>query len=215
MCAMAGFASPKGEQTYRRILDATLQVIADEGVRAVTHRRVATEAAASPGLISYYFSTTEDLIAGALADVAASEAATFDRLRRRVEELGGDVPGLVELLVGEVSGRATERKTSTVAALALTLELAGQHLDRDVFGPWETAEFALCDAVIGALGLEPDADLSVFLATALDGLFLTAVISPNAHLVVPATRTGFTQVFEGLQLRSRVPRPVRRRANRS
>jgi DNA-binding transcriptional regulator YbjK len=209
MCAMAGFASPKGEQTYRRILDATLQVIADEGVRAVTHRRVATEASASPGLISYYFSTTEDLISGALGDLAMREGAAFDRLRLQVESLRGDVPGLVEVFVAEVLLRATQEKTSTTAAMALTLELAGQHLDREVFEPWEAAEFALCDAVIAALGAEPDFDLSLFLSTALDGLFLNAVISPSAHLLEPATRTGLTQLFEGLRARGRAQRRAR------
>lgn len=206
MTVVAGFSSPKGEQTYRRIVDATLQVIADEGVRAVTHRRVARQAQASPGLISYYFSTTEELIQGTLTDIAARECVTYDRLRARVEEIGNDLPALVELFVAEVMTRAGSEKVSTTATLALTLELAGQRLDRETFEAWETSQFGLYDATVQVLGGQApggqsDLDLSMFLSSAIDGLFLTAVIMPNPELLESVARTGLTALFGGLQVR--------------
>ncbi|MFI7114829.1 TetR/AcrR family transcriptional regulator [Nonomuraea sp. NPDC050227] len=208
MSAMPTHSHPKGEQTRRRILDATLQVIADAGVRAVTHRSVARQAAAAPGLITYYFSSTDALIAGALADVATQEAAAFARLRAQVEETGDDPAALVELFVAEVMSRAGERKVTTTATLALTLELAGQHFDRSAFEAWEASGFALCDATVRALGGEPDPDLTQFLSSTLDGLFLSAVISPNAHYLESATRAGLTHLFDGLRMRPSDRRPA-------
>lgn len=51
-----------GEKKRRQILEAALQVIAMEGVDAVTHRRVAKETEVSHGVVSYHFSTRDSLI---------------------------------------------------------------------------------------------------------------------------------------------------------
>jgi AcrR family transcriptional regulator len=44
------------------ILDATLDIIADHGIDAVTHRRVADQAGVSPGSTTHHFSSREELI---------------------------------------------------------------------------------------------------------------------------------------------------------
>lgn len=51
-----------GEKKRRQILEAALQVIAMEGIDAVTHRRVAKETKVSHGVVSYHFSTRDSLI---------------------------------------------------------------------------------------------------------------------------------------------------------
>ncbi|MDJ0712097.1 MAG: TetR family transcriptional regulator [Woeseiaceae bacterium] len=53
---------PRGEQTRRKILDATLNVIAREGVRGTTHRAIAREAAVQLSLTTYYFRDLNELI---------------------------------------------------------------------------------------------------------------------------------------------------------
>lgn len=55
-------SSRRGEATRQKIIDAALAVIAREGVRAITHRVVAKEAAVSLGSTTYYFSDIDDLI---------------------------------------------------------------------------------------------------------------------------------------------------------
>ena len=55
----------RGESTRRKLLDATLRVIARDGVRSVTHRGVAREAGLSVSLTTYYFVDLYDLIASA------------------------------------------------------------------------------------------------------------------------------------------------------
>lgn len=51
-----------GEKKRQLILEATLNVIAREGVDAVTHRRVAKEADVSHGVVSYHFRTRDSLV---------------------------------------------------------------------------------------------------------------------------------------------------------
>lgn len=52
----------KGEQTRRAILEGALRVIAREGLRGVTHRAVAAEAAVQLSLTTYYFNDINALI---------------------------------------------------------------------------------------------------------------------------------------------------------
>lgn len=53
---------PRGEQTRRKILNATLNVIAKEGVRGTTHRAIAREAGVQLSLTTYYFRDLNELI---------------------------------------------------------------------------------------------------------------------------------------------------------
>lgn len=53
---------PRGEQTRHKILEATLNVIAQYGVRGTTHRAVAKEAGVQLSLTTYYFRDLNELI---------------------------------------------------------------------------------------------------------------------------------------------------------
>ncbi len=53
---------PRGEQTRRRILDATLSVIARAGVSGTTHRAIAREAGVQLSLTTYYFRDLNELL---------------------------------------------------------------------------------------------------------------------------------------------------------
>jgi AcrR family transcriptional regulator len=79
------------------ILGATLEIIAERGIDAVTHRRVAERAGVSPGSTTHHFSSREDLLRGAFhsylehaddflmgidAEVRASVADPSERVRR-------------------------------------------------------------------------------------------------------------------------------------
>lgn len=57
----------RGEQTRLKILEATLRVIADNGLAAVTHRAVAKEAEVSLSLTTYYFKDLQELLLEAFA----------------------------------------------------------------------------------------------------------------------------------------------------
>lgn len=58
----------RGQRTRQAILDATLEVIAEGGVRAVTHRAVAAKAGVNLSLTTYYFSDIFDMVSSAFDD---------------------------------------------------------------------------------------------------------------------------------------------------
>jgi len=53
---------PRGEQTRKKILEATLRVIASQGVSGTTHRAVAKEAGVQLSLTTYYFKDLNELL---------------------------------------------------------------------------------------------------------------------------------------------------------
>ncbi|OHV06652.1 TetR/AcrR family transcriptional regulator [Mycobacterium talmoniae] len=82
---MAG--SPKGNDKHegarRRLMEATAQIMRDEGYAAATSRRVAALAGVKPALVYYYFATMDDLFvevlrAGADASLAQMRQAITD-----------------------------------------------------------------------------------------------------------------------------------------
>ena len=72
--------------TRALILEATEQLIRDEGYAAISTRRVAAKAGLKPSLVHYYFTTTDDL----LLAVSRRGAEESDRLME--EALRSDDP---------------------------------------------------------------------------------------------------------------------------
>jgi TetR/AcrR family transcriptional regulator of autoinduction and epiphytic fitness len=64
--------------TRRRLIEATAQVMHDEGYAAATSRRVAAEVGVRQPLVHYYFRTMDDLF---LAVLSAGADAALDQMR--------------------------------------------------------------------------------------------------------------------------------------
>lgn len=58
--------------TRTKLLDATLRIVAKEGFRAATHRKIAAEAGVSLSATSYHFSTIEAMLFEAMAHFVSS-----------------------------------------------------------------------------------------------------------------------------------------------
>lgn len=196
---MATVSTTRGEVTRQRILDATLHVIATEGVRAVTQRRVAKEANASLGLITYYFDNTTTMITSTLEDLGRRETQRFVSLQAKVERVGNDVDRLVEILVREVKQSSGVRKNLTIADFALTLEIPRGGVSRDLFDVWESAQLAFYESIARALGCRDTEDIAMYLLSSIDGLSLYAAIAPDAKLIHRGARAGLRLLLEALQ----------------
>ena len=73
--------SDQRQQTRNRILDAVLEIVVEEGMRAVRHRAVADRAGVSLGSTTYHFASIEELIISA-----------FDYWRSRRQLVGANRP---------------------------------------------------------------------------------------------------------------------------
>lgn len=69
----------ENSETWTLILDATEQVIREEGYAAASTRRVATRAELKPSLVHYYFPTTDDLFLAVFKRGAAQSDAMIEQ----------------------------------------------------------------------------------------------------------------------------------------
>jgi DNA-binding transcriptional regulator YbjK len=75
----------RGEKTRLQIIEAALQIIAREGVRAITHRVVAREAGVSLGSTTYYFKDIDDLISSSFEQWREQAASLVDPQAQKVK----------------------------------------------------------------------------------------------------------------------------------
>ncbi|MFK8850962.1 TetR/AcrR family transcriptional regulator [Streptomyces sp. Ac-502] len=100
-----------------RILDATLDVIAEYGVAGTTHRHIAARAGVPLGSVTYHFASLNDLQAQAFARHVEQQATVFEELFKDVATHEHFVDVLVDLVHG---GPARHRS----AVLGFELHLA-------------------------------------------------------------------------------------------
>jgi len=145
--------------TRELILEATEQLILDQGYAAVSTRRVAARAGLKPSLVHYYFPTTDDLL------LAVSRRGADDSDRLIAEALASDDP------LGELWKFLLDTSRTVMAlefmALANRREALRDHMaehcrqmrEREV----KIFRELIGDRLNGADGLTPEA-LSVVLA---------------------------------------------------
>lgn len=113
----AAAAAAPATKTKDRIMEATLRVVAEEGIGAVTNRRVAAEAGVALGSLTYHFPSQTALLRDSLLRYVETEVARIEAIAQQL--------------------RATEPTPEQVAAAVERL------LDSDPTRPGEVAELEL------------------------------------------------------------------------
>lgn len=115
--------------TRTRALDAALALVAEQGVRSLTHARVDERAGLPKGSTSNWFRTRTALVAGVIEYIAAGERADASGIDRPRLESPDDLIDLLCRLVEIETGPEAPR---TRARMALSLEVAH---DPELLGP--------------------------------------------------------------------------------
>ena len=163
-------------ERHGELLAKAVEISAAEGLSAVTLRRVATDLGVTPGLVSHYFSSAEQLITAAFSTAAVTD---LDDARSRVAAAGtptAKMDALMDYVLDESSEDASAlwldawslgRRNVALAAEANTL----------------TDEWLVCLADIVRLGVSSgefhvaDADVAARrLLTMIDGLGAQMVV---------------------------------------
>lgn len=150
-----------------RALTAAIGILADEGIRALTHRRVDERAGLPQGSTSNAFRTRDALLLGVTDHMATTElpAIAPSLAAGSPEELSDALVALFEQQVGPL-------RTQTAARLALFVEAAHDEAIRAALDRGRSLVVAPLRSAFAALG-SPDPDLAVLLvATCFEGLFL-------------------------------------------
>jgi DNA-binding transcriptional regulator YbjK len=185
----------KGEAREREILEATIDLIYEEGLSAVTHRAVAQRASVSPSAPSYYFPSIDDLIAEAIRSIVATMMEDLEALSARIE------------------AEEMSREDAVDAFVALIFESAPRYdkalFEAYLFATRRPALRADVDAAIAATHRQGSTlvtasrrknfDWAAPILTAYaDGVVLQRLATPPEGIGVEALREGLLALMEGL-----------------
>lgn len=150
--------------TRRRALEAAVDLVGTEGIRALTHGRVDAAASLPPGSTSNHFRTRAALVAGVIEWMAESNRsdAGIPEIRSR-DELVAALTRMVEIQSGPLAAR-------TRARYALFLEA-----DDDAVRPLREQRIGMeawVRGILHQLGGDSAAQNTTFLMAAAEGLLL-------------------------------------------
>ncbi|MEV0705878.1 TetR family transcriptional regulator [Saccharopolyspora sp. NPDC050389] len=172
----------KGERRRRAIIDATLRIVARDGVGAVSHRNIAREAEVPPASIAYYFAGIDDLLVATLLESCETLIAEVDRLRGQVRD-NSDWP---RVIAEALATMVRDQRERTLGEYELYLLAARRPALRPAARRWiEVATGFLNDGAGG------DGPVIRALFAAIDGLLMQALIAdepPTADELEPTLR---------------------------
>jgi AcrR family transcriptional regulator len=142
-------------QARERILRSTLDLIAAEGVAAVTNRRVAAAAGVSLGSLTYHFDSQSDLLRESLLLYVEEETARRELVARELEREGVSLERVARA-VEQLAGAPSEIPQQ-IAELELHLHAARDPELREASQRCFAAHEQIARAALAALGL-PDAE---------------------------------------------------------
>ena len=161
----------------RQLLDAALHVIADEGLKGLTHRAVDRRAGLPEGSCSAYWRTRQALQAALTEYVAGALLEDVDALADRIRASGADhgtkIQGAVELFQ-----RWLDQRELLVARLELTMAASRDPLLAEVLTVHRQRLVAIVEQIMTEAGAERGPARAEALVASYDGILLAALIRP-------------------------------------
>jgi TetR/AcrR family transcriptional regulator, regulator of biofilm formation and stress response len=182
---------PRGAARREALLDAVLQVVADEGVDAVTHRRVADVARLPLASTTYWFESKEHLLTAALERAAERD---IERLQTFIRDAPSPERGAdpLDLVVGAILDPAEPSgptsRSLLLATYALLLEAARRPELRDATMRWTEAYWDALTPLLAAAGSRDPRSHAELLLAAVDGLIVTQLATGADSDLAPRLR---------------------------
>jgi DNA-binding transcriptional regulator YbjK len=154
----------------RRALDAAIELVGTEGVRALTHRRVDAQAGLPDGSTSNYFRTRSALIRGVVDHMVSVELPelTEQAPPRSAQDLADTMVELFEFFTGP-------NRVMTSARLALIVEATHDEELRTALARGRVRFETVIRAQFAAIGCATPDLATQLMAVCFEGLFLHSV----------------------------------------
>ena len=169
----------RGEATRQRLLQAAVELLADNGVRGLTHRRAEERAGVAQGSAKHHFGSWDGLVEAVLAHLVEQDLPLV------LAPGPADTPAELVARAQAVMDTVWSRPHLARARLALYVHAAGRpHLQRIVGEARDRFVAQIAAALPG-----PDAELGArFVAALMDGLVLDQLSAPHPDLAAHAGR---------------------------
>lgn len=171
-----GGAGEAGRPDRRTVLaDAAIGVLADAGVRGLTHRAVDAAAGLPPGTTSAYLRTRQALLTALVRRLVELDQGELQAMGERVVIRSSDelVQGIAELMSHRLTGEGRRR---SLARYACAVESVRDPELREILVPRENAGRAVVRAFLADQGVaDPDGRTATLLAC-IDGLVFDRLV---------------------------------------
>ena len=180
----AAGTSPALTPRRRELLAAALQVVADDGLRGLTHRAVDRRAGLPEGTCSAYFRTREALQVGLTQYVAGRCGADVAALADRLSELPADPTGAADLkdraleLTAQAFESWLEERELLLARIELSMEASRNPTLAALLAEYRQRLVDVVDSTLAARGKRHDSQIAEALVAASDGLLIAALQKP-------------------------------------
>ena len=180
---------PRGAARREALLDAVLQVVADEGVDAVTHRRVADVAGLPLASTTYWFESKEHLLTAALERAAERDIERLEGLIREAPERPSDPLDLVvAAILDPIEDEGPTSRSLLLATYALMLEAARRPALREATQRWTDAYWDALSPLLAAAGSRDSRSHAQLVVGAADGLLVSQLATGDASDLAPQLR---------------------------
>ena len=162
----------------RQLLDAARHVIADEGLKGLTHRAVDRQAGLPEGSCSAYWRTRNALQAALTEYVAASLLADVDGLTEQISVCGPEDEQAAVGATLELFLRWLDQRELLVARLELTMAATRDDDLAQLLGDHRARLIAIVEEIVTAAGKEHGEARAEALVASYDGILLAALLQP-------------------------------------
>jgi DNA-binding transcriptional regulator YbjK len=183
-----GRHAPRGAARRLALLETVLQLVADFGTDAVTHRRVAEAAGLPLSSTTYWFDSKEHLLTAAFELAAERDVA---RLHAQVAVLScvpGSIEAVVSALVEPLDDDPRKSKGSLLATYALLLEAARRPALQALAHDWTEAYLDALGHLLQRAGSAAPREHAELLLGATNGLLIEQFASGRTSILRPQLR---------------------------
>jgi DNA-binding transcriptional regulator YbjK len=170
-------AAPALSPRRRQLLDSALHVIADEGLKGLTHRAVDRRADLPEGSCSAYWRTRSALQAALTEYVAGALLADVDSLAERLVRCGTDTESALQSAL-ELFLRWLDQRELLVARLELTMAASRDPDLARLLADHRARLVTIVEQIMTAAGKEHGAARAEAMVASYDGILLGALLKP-------------------------------------
>lgn len=170
---------PAPSPRRRQLLDAALHVVAEQGLRGLTHRAVDRQAGLPEGSCSAYLRTRKALQVALTEYVAGTLAEDCHRLALAVQGCSPAEDRAIELTM-TLFQRWVEERELLLAKLELSLEASRDPDLAELLAGYRSRLVDVVDGIMAARDHEHSKDRAETLVSSFDGILLAALLKPRA-----------------------------------
>jgi TetR/AcrR family transcriptional regulator, regulator of biofilm formation and stress response len=190
-----------GSTRLDAILEATLTVIGERGLEAVTHRTVARQAGVSLGAISHHFPSRQVLLEATLERAGRAEVRRLEGLALDLQTRLFDTEDWVDAMAAALARDLSRGRTGRLAQYELLLASARNPRMRELARAWRQAHLQVASVGMRAAGSSRPELHGPLLVAAITGLLLKQLADPQPRFESDILRPQLGELVRGLTAR--------------